>query len=101
MRHRAPKRSDKWHLVEVVFTFAGKKHWLWRAVDQDASILDVLIQRLRNRKATRRLMRQLWKKMAREPCVMITDKLPSYGAARKDVGLKVEPHQHKGLTWGG
>ena len=43
-------------------------------------------------------MRQLWKKMTREPCVMITDKLPSYGAARKDVGLKVEPRQHKGLN---
>lgn len=98
MRRRAPQRGDKWHLDEVVVTIAGKKHWLWRAVDQDGFVLDVLIQRRRDRKAARRLIRKLLRKMARAPRVMITDKLPSYGAARKDMGLKVEHRQHKGLN---
>src|SRR6478609_5671835 len=44
IRRRAPRRGDKWHLDEVVVSFAGKKHWLWRAVDQDAFVLDVLVQ---------------------------------------------------------
>jgi putative transposase len=44
IRRRAPRRGDKWHLDEVVITIAGKKHWLWRPVDQDGLVLDVLVQ---------------------------------------------------------
>src|SRR5712672_2137909 len=44
IRRRAPRRGDKWHLDEVVISFAGKRHWLWRAVDQDGFVLDVLVQ---------------------------------------------------------
>jgi putative transposase len=98
MRHRAPKHADKWHLDEVFVTIAGKKHWLWRSVDRDGFVLDVLIQRRRDRKAARRLMRKLLRKMARAPRVMITDKLPSYDAALEEMGLKVEHRQHKGLN---
>ena len=98
IRRRAPVRGDKWHLDEVVITIRGNKHWLWRAVDQNGFVLDVLVQSRRDRTAARRLMRKLLKKSARAPRVMITDKLKSYGAARKDMGLKIEHRQHKGLN---
>lgn len=98
IRRRAPRRGDKWHMDEVVDSIAGKKHWLWRAVDEDGFVLDVLVQSRRDRTAARRLMRKLLRKTARAPRVMITDKLPSYGAARKDMALKVEHRQHKGLN---
>ena len=51
IRRRAPQRGDKWHLDEVVITIAGQKHWLWRAVDQEGYVLDVLVQSRRNAKA--------------------------------------------------
>jgi putative transposase len=53
LRRRAPQRGDKWHLDEMVITIAGKKHWLWRAVDQDGFVLDCLIQSRRDTKAVR------------------------------------------------
>ena len=98
IRRRAPVRGDKWHLDEVVITIRGRKHWLWRAVDQYGFVLDVLVQNRRDRAAARRLMRKLLKKSKRAPRVMITDKLKSYGAARKDMGLQIEHRQHKGLN---
>src|SRR5208337_1725521 len=98
IRRRAPQFRDKWHLDEVVITIRGKKHWLWRAVDQDGFVLDILVQSRRDRAAAQRLMRKLLKKAARAPRVMITDKLRSYGAARKDMGLHMEHRQHKGLN---
>ena len=55
IRRRAPRRGDKWHLDEVVISIAGKKHWLWRAVDQDGFVLDVLVQSRRATKAAKRL----------------------------------------------
>src|SRR5882757_6261916 len=51
IRRRAPHRADKWHLDEVVISIAGKKHWLWRAVDQDGFVLDILVQSRRDKKA--------------------------------------------------
>jgi putative transposase len=98
IRRRAPARGDKWHMDEVVITIRGKKHWLWRAVDQQGFVLDVLVQNRRDRTAAQRLMRKLLKKSAKAPRVMITDKLKSYGAARKDMGLGIEHRQHKGLN---
>jgi putative transposase len=98
LRRRAPKRGDNWHLDEVVITIRGKKHWLWRAVDQDGFVLDVLIQSRRDRTAAQRLMRKLLKKSATAPRVMITDKLKSCAAARNDMGLRFGHRQHKGLN---
>jgi putative transposase len=98
IRSRAPRRGDKWHLDEVVITIVGQKHWLWRAVDQDGFVLDVLVQSRRDRKAAKRLLRKLPKKQGRAPRVMITDKLRSYGAAKKDLKLGGEHRQHKGLN---
>src|SRR5881394_2097243 len=56
IRRRAPCRGDKWHLDEVVITIAGQKHWLWRAVDQEGFVLDVLVQSRRDKKAAKRLL---------------------------------------------
>ena len=75
IRRRAPVRGDKWHLDEVVIMIGSKKHWLWRAVDQDGFVLDALVQNRRDRGAAQRLMRKLLKKSTRAPRVMITDKL--------------------------
>jgi putative transposase len=55
-KRSAGKLGDKWHLDEVVITIGGKKHWLWRAVDQDGFVLDVPVQSRRNAKAANRLM---------------------------------------------
>jgi putative transposase len=98
IRRRAPRRGDKWHLDEVVITIAGKKHWVWRAVDQDGFVLDVLVPSRRDKKAAKRLFRKLLKKQARAPRVLITDKLRSYAAAKRELMPGVEHRQHKGLN---
>src|SRR5215469_13270553 len=74
IRRRLPRIGDKWHLDEVVLKIAGVKHWLWRAVDQTGVVLDVLVQRRRDKQAAKRLLRKLLKKQMRPPRVMITDK---------------------------
>ena len=89
--------GDKWHLDEVVITIAGKKHWLWRAVDQDGFVLDVLVQSRRDAKAAKRLLRKLLKKQGIAPRVMITDKLAAM-PPKRDVMPGVEHRQHKGLN---
>jgi putative transposase len=76
----------------------GKKHWLWRAVDQNGAVLDVLVQSRRDRHAARRLMRKLLTKHGRAPRVLITDKLKSNAAANRDLGLNGEHRQHKRLN---
>jgi putative transposase len=97
LRRRAPARGDKWHMDEVLVSIAGEPHWLWRAVDQNGFVLDVLIQRRRDTYAAQRLMRKLLKSAVPPPRVMITDKLRSYAAAKAKMGLHVEHRQHKGL----
>jgi putative transposase len=98
IRRRLPQAGDKWHLDEVVITIAGTKHWLWRAVDQHGVVLDVLVQSRRDAKAAKRLLRKLLKRQGRAPRVMITDKLASYPAAKKDLMPGVEHRRHKGLN---
>jgi putative transposase len=98
IRRRAPARGDKWHMDEVVVSIAGETHWLWRAVDQNGFVLDVLVQRRRDAEAARRFMRRLLKSAVTPPRVMITDKLRSYGAARAKMNLRIDHRQHKGLN---
>jgi putative transposase len=85
-------------LDEVVISIAGRKHWLWRAVDQHGVVLDILVQSLRNAKAAKRLLRKLLKKQGVTPRVMITDKLASYGVAKREIMPCVEHRQHRGLN---
>lgn len=98
IRQRRLARGDKWHLDEVVISIAGKKHYLWRAVDQDGFVLDALVQSRRDTKAAKRLLRKLLKKQGRAPRVIVTDKLKSYAAAKRDLKLRCEHRQHKGLN---
>ena len=98
IRRRLPRAGDKWHLDEVAIKISGVKHWLWRAVDQTGMVLDVLVQSRRDKKAAKRLLRKLLRRQCRAPCVMITDKLPSCGAAKREVMPGVEHRQHKGLN---
>jgi putative transposase len=98
IRRRRPQGGDKWHLDEMVVTIAGKKHYLWRAVDQDGFVLEALVQSRRDKKAAKRLLRKLLKKQRRAPRVMVTDKLRSYGAAKREIMPGVEHRQHKGLN---
>jgi putative transposase len=98
IRRRLPAAGDKWHLDEVVINIAGQKHWLWRAVDQHGVVLDILVQSRRNAKAAKRLLRKLLKKQGIAPRVMITDKLASYGAAKREIMPGIEHRQHKGLN---
>ena len=76
----------------------GRKHRLWRAVDQHGAVLDVLVQSRRDTRAAKRLMRKLLKKKGFAPRVVTTDKLRSYGAANRAMGLTFEHRQRKGLN---
>lgn len=97
-RRSSGRLGDKWHLDEAVVSVCGKEHWLWRAVDQDGFVLEVLVQSRRNAKAAKRLMRKLLKGQGRSPRLMITDKLRSYGAAKREIIPGVEHRSHKGLN---
>ena len=98
IRRRLPGAGDKWHLDEVVITIAGTRHWLWRAVDQHGRVLDVLVQSRRDKRAAERLLRKLLKKQMRPPRVLITDKLASYPAAKRELLPGVKHRRHKGLN---
>ena len=82
-----PRPDARWHLDEVFVSTTGKRMYLWRAVDGEDEVLDILIQPRRNKKAALKLMRRLLKKKGFVPDTFITDKLPSYGAALKDLGF--------------
>lgn len=99
-RQKKPDPRDIWHLDEVVVAIAGKKHWLWRAVDQEGYVLDEIVQTRRDTKVARRLLRRLLKKQACAPRRMITDKLGSYAVARRQTMPAIEHRAHKASTTG-
>ncbi len=84
--------------MRVYLKINGKTHYLWRTVDQDGNVLDILVQSRRNKKAANRFFRKLLKKLQYAPRVVITDKLKSYGAAKREMLPGVEHRQHKGLN---
>ncbi len=98
LRRRRPQPGDKWHLDEVFITINGQTHYLWRAVDQDGAVLDILVQSRRNKRAATKFFRKLLSGLQYVPRVVITDKLASYGAAKREVLPSVEHRQHKGLN---
>ena len=98
LRRRCPKPGDKWHLDEVFLTINGERHYLWRAVDQDGNVLDILVQRWRDKKAAKKFFRELLKGWTSVPRVIITDKLQSYGAAKREILPGVEHRQHRDLN---
>jgi putative transposase len=98
LRRRRPRPGDKWHLDEVFLMINGVQHYLWRAVNQDGNILDILVQIRRNKKAAKKFFRKLLKGLTYVPRVIITDKLKSYGAAKQDIFPGVEHRQHRYLN---
>jgi putative transposase len=93
LRRSRPRPSDHWHLDEMVIVIRRKRHWLWRAVDNEGEVLDFLVQSRRNAKAAKRLMRKLLKKHGFAPTRVVTDKLRSYPPAFRAFGLTAE-HVH-------
>ena len=83
-----PQPSGTWHLDEVFVRIGGKRTYLWRAVDDEGEVLEVLAQSRRNKCAALKLMRKLLKKQAYIPDAIVTDKLGSYAAALRELGLE-------------
>jgi putative transposase len=98
LRHRRPALGDTWHLDEVFLTIRGEQHYLWRAVDQEGNVLDILVQRRRDTQAAKRFFRKLLKGLTYVPRVIITDQLRSYGAAKREMLPSVEHRQHRYLN---
>ena len=98
LRRRRAQTGDKWHLDEVFLKINGKLHYLWRAVDQHGNVLDILVQSRRNKAAAKKFFRKLLKGCHYVPRVLITDKLGSYAAAKKEILPSVEHRQHKRLN---
>ncbi len=85
LKRREGRLGDTWHLDELLVTIQGQRQYLWRAVDQDGDVLDILVQPRRDRRAAKRFFRKLLKGQGSEPRRLVTDKLRSYGAAHRTV----------------
>ena len=96
LRKRRPKPHTTWHLDEVYLKIEGRWVYLWRAVDSEGEVLDVLVQSKRNKAAALKLMRKLLKKYGFLPETLVTDDLRSYHAAARDLGLL---HRHRTGRW--
>lgn len=98
LRRRQPRPGDKWHLDEVFIKINGRLQCLWRAIDQNGNVLDILVQNRWDKAAARRFFRRLMKRTGPVPRVVVTDKLRSYGAAHREVMPCVEHRQSKYLN---
>ena len=87
LRASRQRPSGQWHLDEMVVSIGGKHQWLWRAVDSEGEVLDLLVQSRRDKRAALRLMRKLIKTQGFAPSVWVTDKLRSYGAAKRELAV--------------
>ena len=88
IKSRSESPSPVWHLDEVYTKINGQMVYLWRAVDDEGTVLDIVVQRRRNTKAAMRLLRKLLRNQGIKPTKIVTDRLGSYGAALKHLGLK-------------
>jgi putative transposase len=96
LRRRRPKPHSTWHLDEVFIRIDGRLVYLWRAVDAEGEVLDVVVQSKRDKRAALKLLRKLLKKMAFVPDKLVTDDLRSYGAAARELGLS---RRHERGRW--
>jgi transposase-like protein len=94
-RLKAGRPKPHWHLDEMFVSIGGRAMYLWRAVDAEGEVLDILVQRRRDKRAALKLLRRLLKKQGMRPEVIVTDKLRSYGAALRSLGM-----QRRHLTGG-
>ena len=95
LRQKRPTPSDYWHLDEMVIVIRGKRHWLWRAVDNEGEVLDFLVQPKRDARAAMKLVRKLLKGQGWAPTRIVTDKLRSYHVAFRSIGLTAEHIDNK------
>jgi transposase-like protein len=95
LRARRPKPHGRWHLDEMCVRVGGKQMYLWRAVDAEGEVLDVLLQARRDTKAARKLMRKLLKRQEMASNEWVTDKNPAYGAALRELKLGRVPHTQR------
>ena len=95
LRRRRPRPTGCWHRDDMVVTIWGKRFWLWRAVDREGEVLDLLVQSRRNTAAAMRLMRKLLRKQGFAPETIVTDTLRSYGAALRELRLSARHAQGK------
>ena len=93
LRRSRGRPSPRWHLDEMVVRIGGEHLYLWRAVDDEGEVLDLLVQSRRDRKAAIRLMRKLLRKTRVAPELLVTDKLRSYGAAFREIGMTARHEQ--------
>src|SRR5271170_287934 len=93
LRRRRHLPTSRWHLDEMAVLIAGRRFWLWRAVDDEGEVLDLLVQRRRDARAAAKLMRKLLKKQGFAPETLVTDRLRSYGAAKTQLGLSARHEQ--------
>jgi putative transposase len=100
LRRRRPKPHATWHLDEVYLKIDGRMAYLWRAVDAEGEVLDVLVQSKRNKRAALNLMRKLLKNYGFVPDKLVTDELRSYRAAAQDLGISYR-HDASSLSGGG
>ena len=98
LRRRRPRPGDKWHMDEAFLTINGERSYLWRAGDQEGNVLDILVQSQRNKQAAKKFFKKLLKGLHYVPRVVITDKLKSYGAAKRERLPDVEHRQHRYLN---
>src|SRR5579859_4667550 len=96
LRCSRPKPTGRWHLDEMVVRIGGRRMFLWRAVDDEGEVLDMLVQRRRNKRAAMRLLRKLLKNQGIHPEAIVTDGLTSYAAAAGEMGLS-DRHKPGGL----
>ncbi len=87
LKRRRPSPTGRWHLDEMVVRVGGRRMWLWRAVDDEGEVLDVQVQKRRNTAAAMKLFRKLLKNQGIHPETITTDKLASYRAALRDLGM--------------
>ena len=90
LRRQRPRSDCRWHLDEVFVSINGKRMYLWRAVDNEGEVLDILVQPRRDKKAALKLMHRLLKKQGYAPDQVITDRLPSYGSALHEIGMSAK-----------
>ena len=98
LRRRQPRPGNVWHLDEVVVKIAGRSYWLWRAVDQSGIVLEEILQSRRDKRAAKRLLIKLMKRWGFVPIRNITDKLRSYGAAKREIAPGLDHWSHRGLN---
>jgi putative transposase len=84
LRRKQGRLGDIWHVDEAFISIRGERHYLWRAVDQDGDVIDILVTQHRDRHAAKRFFRKALKLQGQAPWQLVTDKLRMYRAAHHE-----------------